>query len=98
MGMEGAFKFEPKKETLAKIHENEDGSFDVSGLDQVMNEEVVALRAENTDIDTALRMIETPGMSEIVKLKMKELLGELKPDFNWDLYLDMDGEQDPTIH
>jgi hypothetical protein len=96
MGMEG-FNFEPKKE-MATIRANEDGTFDVSGLDQVMKSEVDAMRAGNPEIDTTLRMIETPNMSKGIKLKMKEYLDEIKPDFNWGLYLEIESEQDPTIH
>ena len=98
MGIEGAFKFDPKREITANIQTNEDGSFDVSGLDEVMSNEVVAMRAESPEIDTTLRMIETPGLSKGIKLKMKEYLDEIKPDFNWGLFLDIESEKDPTIH
>ena len=56
------------------------------------------MRAESPEIDTTLRMIETPGLSKGIKLKMKEYLDEIKPDFNWGLFLDIESEKDPTIH
>ena len=97
MGMEG-FKFEPGKKIEATLEQNDEGGFDISGLDHVMANEVRRLRENNAEINAALEIIEKPEMPRGMKRHMKAYLEELEPNFNWGLHLDLEDEEDPTIH
>lgn len=81
-----------------KIEQNEHGSYDALELGESIKKEGDEMREKDPEINASLSIIENPDMPNGVKEIMIRNLNTIRPDFNWEIYIDLIREEKPTLN
>ena len=80
------------------IEQNEHGSYDALELGESIKKEGDEMREKDPEINASLSIIENPDMPNGVKEIMIRNLNTIRPDFNWEIYIDLIREEKPTLN